>query len=178
MAIDFSALQPLGWSNAFSTQLFIEQLESSRAARVIGVERGRLAVDAGEGPFWVTLAGRLLHEQRAPEALPTVGDWVLLERDARSGSLARWCARPTRSREGTASVDPGRNRGLLSQPRICQSAETVGVLAAPKCLPFLEVVAHRARSGVSATAARLRPASPEAAASQGQRLGKTENRKR
>jgi ribosome biogenesis GTPase / thiamine phosphate phosphatase len=113
MAIDFSALQPLGWSNAFSTQLSLEQIESSRAARVIGVERGRLAVDAGEGPFWVTLAGRFLHEQGAPEALPTVGDWVLLERDAlvvterlqRRTLIARRMAGGTESQAIAANVD-------------------------------------------------------------------------
>ncbi len=113
MAIDFSALQPLGWSNAFSTQLSLEQLESSRAARVTGVERGRLAVDAGEGPFRVTLAGRFLHEQRAPDALPTVGDWVLLERDAsvvterlqRRTLIARRMAGGTESQAIAANID-------------------------------------------------------------------------
>lgn len=79
MSIDFTALQPLGWSNAFSTQLSLEQFEACRAARVTGVERGRFMVDSGSGQFAVTLAGRFRHENLHPEELPTIGDWVLLE---------------------------------------------------------------------------------------------------
>jgi putative ribosome biogenesis GTPase RsgA len=47
---------------------------------VVRVERDRYGVDAGAGEFLATLAGRFRHEHEG-EALPTVGDWVLLATD-------------------------------------------------------------------------------------------------
>ncbi len=113
MSIDFTALQPLGWSNAFSTQLSLEQMERCRAARVTGVERGRYLVDAGSGPFAATLAGRFRHSHTAPENLPTVGDWVLLdaesplivERLQRQSLIARKMAGGTESQPIAANID-------------------------------------------------------------------------
>ena len=58
MPIDFSRLLPLGWSNFFSTQIPLEALDRVRPARVVRVERDRYGVDAGEGEFFATLAGR------------------------------------------------------------------------------------------------------------------------
>jgi ribosome biogenesis GTPase len=80
MSIDFSRLLPLGWSNFFSTQIPLEELDRARPARVVRVERDRYGVDAGAGEFFATLAGRVRHEHEG-EALPTVGDWVLLATD-------------------------------------------------------------------------------------------------
>jgi len=48
MPIDFSRLLPLGWSNFFSTQIPLEELDRVRPARVVRVERDRYGVDAGE----------------------------------------------------------------------------------------------------------------------------------
>jgi hypothetical protein len=62
MSIDFSRLLPLGWSNFFSTQIPLEALERVRPARAVRVERERYGVDAGEGEFFATLAGRYRHE--------------------------------------------------------------------------------------------------------------------
>lgn len=113
MFIDFTALQPLGWSNAFSTQLSLEQMERCRAARVTGVERDRFLVDAGAGPFAATLAGRFRHTHTAPEDLPTVGDWVLLdsesplivERLERRSLIARKMAGGTDRQPIAANID-------------------------------------------------------------------------
>lgn len=113
MSIDFSALQPLGWSNTFSTQLSLGQLENRRAARVTGVERDRFLVDAGAGPFVVTLAGRFRHGHMALEELPTVGDWVLLdlespvivERLERRSLVARRMAGGAESQAIAANID-------------------------------------------------------------------------
>jgi len=80
MPIDFSRFLPLGWSNFFSTQIPLETLDRVRPARVVRVERDRYGVDAGAGEFFATLAGRFRHEHEG-EALPTVGDWVLLATD-------------------------------------------------------------------------------------------------
>jgi ribosome biogenesis GTPase len=113
MSIDFTALQPLGWSNAFSAQLSLEQMDSCRAARVTGVARGSFMVDAGSGPFAATLAGRFRHSHTAPEDLPTVGDWVLLDADSpliverleRQSLIARRMAGGTESQPIAANID-------------------------------------------------------------------------
>ncbi len=78
MSIDFSLLQPLGWSNHFSTQLSLEQLDTTRPARVVGVERSLYRVDTGGEPFTASLAGTYRHHHEEAESLPTIGDWVLL----------------------------------------------------------------------------------------------------
>ena len=78
MSIDFFLLQPLGWNNDFHRQLTLEQLESSRPARVVGVERDLYRADAGGGPLAATLGGRYRHLHTEAVERPTVGDWVLL----------------------------------------------------------------------------------------------------
>lgn len=113
MSIDFTALQPLGWSNAFSTQLSLEQIDNCRAARITGVERGSYSVDAGSGAFAATLAGRFRHSHSSPEGLPTVGDWVLLdpgaplivERLERRSLIARRMAGGTETQPIAANID-------------------------------------------------------------------------
>ncbi|RFA25127.1 ribosome small subunit-dependent GTPase A [Alkalilimnicola ehrlichii] len=82
MSIDFSLLQPLGWNNHFHRQLTLEQLDSLRPARVIGVERDIFRIDAGSGPLTATLAGRYRHQHTEAVERPTIGDWVLLAADA------------------------------------------------------------------------------------------------
>lgn len=82
MSIDFSLLQPLGWSNHFSAQLSLEQFDTTRPARIVGVERSLFRVDTGDEQFTASLAGTWRHHHEEAESLPTVGDWVLLhERD-------------------------------------------------------------------------------------------------
>lgn len=78
MSIDFSLLQPLGWSNELTVQLPLEQLENVRPARIVGVERNRYRADTGDTLVTVTLAGNFRHHHDKAETLPTVGDWVLL----------------------------------------------------------------------------------------------------
>lgn len=78
MSIDFSLLQPLGWSNHFSAQLSLEQFDTTRPARIVGVERSLYRVDTGQEQFTASLAGTYRHHHEEAESLPTVGDWVLL----------------------------------------------------------------------------------------------------
>jgi ribosome biogenesis GTPase len=79
MSIDFSLLQPLGWSNELSIQLPLDQLDSIRPARIIGVERNRYRADTGESVITAVLAGSYRHQHDdSAEELPTVGDWVLM----------------------------------------------------------------------------------------------------
>jgi len=81
MSIDLLRLQPLGWSNFFTAQIPLEQLESVRPARIVRVERACWFVDSGVEAFPATLAGRL-HHLHSNTHLVTVGDWVLLAADA------------------------------------------------------------------------------------------------
>ena len=81
MSIDLPRLQPLGWSNFFTTQIPLTQFGSVRPARVVRVERGCWLVDSGLEAFPATLAGRL-HHLHADTHFVTVGDWVLLAADA------------------------------------------------------------------------------------------------
>lgn len=78
MSIDFSLLQHLGWSNHFSVQLSLEQLDTTRPARIVGVERSLYRVDTGDASFSASLAGTYRHHHEEAESLPTIGDWVLL----------------------------------------------------------------------------------------------------
>ncbi len=82
MSSDLSLLLPLGWSNDFSRQLTLEQLETLRPARIIGVELGHYRVDHGTGEQLATLAGRYRHQHSEPVAQPTVGDWIMLMPDS------------------------------------------------------------------------------------------------
>jgi ribosome biogenesis GTPase len=80
MSIDFSLLQPLGWSNHFSAQLSLEQFDTTRPARIVGVERSLYRVDTGQEHFPASLAGSYRHQHDEAESLPTIGDWVLLQK--------------------------------------------------------------------------------------------------
>jgi ribosome biogenesis GTPase len=81
VSIDFTLLRPLGWGNDFTSQLPLEQLESLRPARVVGVERTRYRVDTGHAVHTAVLSGHYRHTHTESTELPTVGDWVLLAHD-------------------------------------------------------------------------------------------------
>jgi len=107
MSIDFSLLQPLGWSNHFSVQLSLEQLDTTRPARIVGVERSLYRVDTGEDAFTVSLAGTYRYHHEDAEALPTVGDWVLLhEHDPVIVELLTRRTLIARKRAGSPDVQP------------------------------------------------------------------------
>lgn len=82
MSIDFSLLQPLGWSPFHAQSLDLDCLETARPARVIAVERERYRLDDGESSFAAEICGRFRLLTGAPTDFPTVGDWVLVANDA------------------------------------------------------------------------------------------------
>lgn len=82
MSIDHALLCPLGWGNDFLRQLSLEQVETLRPARIIGVARDHYRTDDGHAAQIATLAGRYRHRHATDTTPPTVGDWVLLEADA------------------------------------------------------------------------------------------------
>jgi ribosome biogenesis GTPase len=79
------SLSQLGWCHFFQQQLSLEEWEATTAARVIAVHRNTIKVASEYDHQTLTLPGSWhLH---GPEALPTVGDWLLL--DASTGQAQR-----------------------------------------------------------------------------------------
>ncbi|WP_250459167.1 ribosome small subunit-dependent GTPase A [Microbulbifer litoralis] len=100
-----SALQRLGWKPFFQQQLTLEELADSEPVRVMAVHRSQLDV-SGEGGDEPLPLGLLPRELQAG-LRPTVGDWLLLERDSR---------RPVRMLERTGlfqRMAPGADRAQL-----------------------------------------------------------------
>lgn len=72
-------LTELGWKPFYSRQVSVDEARDCRAVRVMAVHRGMVDV-LGEG-----INGSIssvLDESRGPEDRPTVGDWLLIERDS------------------------------------------------------------------------------------------------
>ena len=71
----------LGWKSFFSEQVSAEESHSCQPVRVMSVHRGRVTV-SGEG-FGGSISSSL-PEGGAAEDRPTVGDWLLIDRNSRS----------------------------------------------------------------------------------------------
>ncbi len=74
-------LAQLGWASFFDRQVSFEESRSFQPARVISVHRGRVTV-SGEG-FEESIPSSLPAPGGA-EARPTVGDWLLVDRNSRT----------------------------------------------------------------------------------------------
>ena len=79
-----TTLAQLGWRSFFSEQVSGDEHRSLRPVRVLSVHRGRVTV-LGEG-FEDSIASSL-PARGGPEDRPTVGDWLLIDRD--TGKLVR-----------------------------------------------------------------------------------------
>ena len=75
-----STLLQLGWKPFFSRQLSAEEGQQCQPVRVMSVHRGMVTV-AGEAFDDSIPSG--LSESKGPEDRPTVGDWVLMDRESR-----------------------------------------------------------------------------------------------
>ncbi|WP_444946130.1 ribosome small subunit-dependent GTPase A [Microbulbifer sp. VTAC004] len=80
-----SPLQKLGWKSFFQQQVTLEELEQCLPLRVMAVHRGRLELAGEQGAVSLPLTGSLVAN------LPTVGDWLLLEKS--SGYFVRLLSR-------------------------------------------------------------------------------------
>ncbi|WP_298039526.1 ribosome small subunit-dependent GTPase A [uncultured Desulfuromonas sp.] len=96
-AISFS-LPGLGWSHFFQQQLCLEEWEATSPARVFAVHRSTIEVAGENGRRTITLPGHW--HLRDSQALPTVGDWLLL--DASSGQPQRMLERKSLFRRKAA----------------------------------------------------------------------------
>jgi ribosome biogenesis GTPase len=81
MEVLHSTLAQLGWNSFFSEQVSAEEDGRCQPVRVISVHRGMVTV-AGEG-FEDSISSSLALTE-GPEERPTVGDWLLVERDSRN----------------------------------------------------------------------------------------------
>ena len=72
------ALQDLGWSDFFSSQLSELELNSeTAAARVAEENREMFRLLSPQGEFMAEVSGKFRHEVTARADFPAVGDWVL-----------------------------------------------------------------------------------------------------
>ena len=71
------SLSQLGWSHFFQQQLSLEEWEATFPARVFAVQRNTADVVSARGQQQIKLPGS--GYQQGPEAVPTVGDWLLLD---------------------------------------------------------------------------------------------------
>lgn len=84
-------LARLGWNDAWhEAQRALDPTEALSAVRIAAEHRGAYHATDGQGVAWVELTGRAYNRAHDKRELPTVGDWVLVERwpKALSGSGA------------------------------------------------------------------------------------------
>lgn len=79
-----STLPQLGWKPFFSEQLFADEARMCRPVRVVSVHRGMVSV---LGEDLDAMISSSLSAPAGPEDRPTVGDWLLIDRE--SGKLSR-----------------------------------------------------------------------------------------
>jgi len=70
-----SLLEKLGWKSFFLQQLSFEELEQTVPLRVMAVHRSRLELAGEQGAVSLPLTANVASN------MPTVGDWLLLQRD-------------------------------------------------------------------------------------------------
>lgn len=71
------SLNDFGWKAFFSTQLDLDEIETTKPARVIEIHRTGLRLNDGERVFDLALGGAWYRGEA--EDLPTVGDWILTD---------------------------------------------------------------------------------------------------
>lgn len=81
MEIQNSALFQFGWRPFFSSQVSAEELARCQPVRVMSVHRGMVSV-IGDG-IEDSISSRVPAAE-GPEDRPTVGDWLLIERESRN----------------------------------------------------------------------------------------------
>jgi ribosome biogenesis GTPase len=70
----------VGWTPWFADRFAQHAKPTDTAARVTSVDRGWLVLLNETGVFRAQLSGAFLHNAKAPEARPCVGDWVCVSR--------------------------------------------------------------------------------------------------
>jgi ribosome biogenesis GTPase len=81
-------LEQLGWGPHWDAlQGSVDRGRALAPVRIVAEHRGAYHASDGRGVAWVELTGRAFHRAQDKRELPTVGDWVLVERwpDALAG---------------------------------------------------------------------------------------------
>jgi ribosome biogenesis GTPase / thiamine phosphate phosphatase len=81
----------LGWDPTWEqARRDLDPEAAMTAVRIVAEHRGAYHASDGDAVAWVELTGRAFHRARDKRALPTVGDWILVERwdDATAGKGA------------------------------------------------------------------------------------------
>ena len=73
-------LEALGWDDAWAAASHALEPGSAVAARIVAEHRGAYHAHGPGGVAWCEATGRAFHVAADKRALPTVGDWVHLER--------------------------------------------------------------------------------------------------
>lgn len=81
-----SGLKSLGWNDAFSAQRALLHDTEGEPARVVAVDRDRLALTDGEQAFSGKLSGGYVFRHPNAAQWPCVGDWVLVVRGGDDGA--------------------------------------------------------------------------------------------
>lgn len=79
MEVPDPLLADLGWKRFFSAQVSSDEAQSCRPVRVMAVHRGAVAVAGAELECMISSH---LPDSRGEEDRPTVGDWLLVDRDS------------------------------------------------------------------------------------------------
>jgi ribosome biogenesis GTPase len=74
----------LGWSSFFEEQL--TDVPDAVVGRVIEAQRGEMYRVAGDFDGWADIAGRFRHDAATSDAMPAVGDWVVVDAPATAAS--------------------------------------------------------------------------------------------
>ena len=91
-------LSHLGWDSDWeSTLSAMGDKAHLEPARVVDQRKELLRVRGESGELRARIAGRLFHKAETPEELPTVGDWVLLEKRSSDGEATIAGVLPRRS---------------------------------------------------------------------------------
>ncbi|MDY6831109.1 MAG: hypothetical protein SWC96_04595 [Thermodesulfobacteriota bacterium] len=90
MKLQYPDLVPLGWNEWFEERA-AECGPGNTIARVVAVDRDLLLVMDPAGTFRAKTAGSYLFRHHLVQELPSVGDWVCVEKDP-AGDLGRVCA--------------------------------------------------------------------------------------
>lgn len=77
-----SILEELGWDRHFDDEFKTLARPGLAAARIISQSKYSYRVCGEKGEMPASLAGRILHNSRAGDISPTVGDWVAVRLDA------------------------------------------------------------------------------------------------
>jgi len=102
---DLSPLASLGWDAEWAAAFAAATEESKPAgsqssrspARIVAEHRDRYVVRTGDGERSAILAGRVRHAAASREALPAVGDWVVISAPDRDGAAIVHGVLPRRS---------------------------------------------------------------------------------